>query len=77
MTEYTIIREFLASEGTEDHEVEDSDELETFCDEDEARDKAVLLNTENEDQNVRFCIRAETFRKGMFTGLYYIEHDEL
>ena len=77
MTEYTIIREILVSEGTEDHEVEDSDELETFCDEDEAREQAVLLNMENEDQNVRFCIRAEMYRKGMLTSFYYIEHDEL
>lgn len=77
MTEYTIIKELLAPDESGGFEVDGSIDCEVFDDEDEAREKAVLLNTENEDQNVRFCIRVEHYKNGMLSSFEYIEHDEL
>ena len=62
MTEYTIIKEFLTTDESGGFDVDGSIDCEIFDDEDEAREQAVLLNMENEDQNVRFCIRAEMYR---------------
>lgn len=81
-TDYTIVRELHSADG----ECLDSEDMEIYHNEDDAREAALELMHENEDEytfvedlalHTVFSIRVERFVHGCISHVDYIEYDEL
>lgn len=74
MTEYTVTREVLDSFGS----IADSEQIETFFCEEDARVKASALKKAEGSEEIRFSISCEEYDEdGEIKDIYFIESEEL
>lgn len=73
MKTYTVIKE------TRDHfgDVIDSESLKTYKRKSNAIKTAAILNDEETDDKITYCLLIEHYIHGCIEGFEYIEHDEL